>query len=478
MLVKSIAPVSPEKRPGALHDEPSPSRARAVKPKSVSSPVASSAAAAPSPPRPASVARTGTFLEEDLVDPRLIPKVELAEIRETAMQGHAAFAIGSNKHHRATYRGWPNEDKVLLKHTTWHEDGQVVVRALFAAVFDGHGGEGLASEYVANHLHANFIALLETQDVALPRTERVTRALELAFVKTDVDLYARVKSEAAKAKTASKSRCKCKFFLEDPCACVGPPIPANEGSTGTVLVITATDVFCANIGDSDAILFSRRSRAPPTDEASPPALSAASSSLSPPSLSRKRARVQTALEHSGITVTDTPMVDEASEDFQRIHKIARARKSHAKTYDAPANGILVNGQASRFNYVAVPGARSLNMTRAFGNLGHKVVRDGRIIEEESPIISRPHVSHTPRVPSMHSIVVGSDGLWDNVSIDKIVDVIGELEDDDDDDDDDDAATEGSQRAAKQLLKMAVASKRKPDDISVIVIPLLRHGAVP
>ena len=34
-------------------------------------------------------------------------------------------------------------------------------------------------------------------------------------------------------------------------------------------------------------------------------------------------------------------------------------------------GILKNERGDRFSYVAVAGARSLNMVRAFGNLGNK-----------------------------------------------------------------------------------------------------------
>ena len=238
---------------------------------------------------------------------------------------------------------------------------------------------------------------------------------------------------------------------------VSPQI-ANEGSTGTVVIVTGEDIFCANIGDSDAVLFSRH---PP--HRIPQA-------VSPSHETGEQNKLLSGLKHERLTVTDTPLVDEENEDFLRIRKIAQARQSHPKAYEAPRNGILVNDKASRFNYVAIPGARSLNMTRAFGNLGHKVMRDGSLVEDESPIVSRPHVVHILRTPEMHSIVVGSDGLWDNVDLDDIEAVAFRLGDP--------QTIAASKSAVKELLRLSVASKRKPDDIAIVFIPLPDVGIVP
>jgi serine/threonine protein phosphatase PrpC len=72
---------------------------------------------------------------------------------------------------------------------------------------------------------------------------------------------------------------------------------------------------------------------------------------------------------------------------------------------------------------------------------------------------------------MHCIVVGSDGLWDNLDLCEVVQVV--------DDQLAGAVTEQRvQDVAKDLLRLAVARKRKPDDICVAVIPLLPGGVVP
>jgi len=81
----------------------------------------------------------------------------------------------------------------------------------------------------------------------------------------------------------------------------------------------------------------------------------------------------------------------------------------------------------------------------------------------------------PRTDDMRYIVAGSDGLWDNLEMEEIrsaVDLVF-----------DDASLDGTQAdiartVAKTLLQKAVACKKKPDDIAVIVIPLPKGGVVP
>jgi serine/threonine protein phosphatase PrpC len=396
-------------------------------------------AAAASPPT--MVNRNTTFLETELAaagGSKL--KVTLSTLKDElhipALR--ASMVLGSSKHFRADYNNGPNEDCIVLKEVTWEEDKKKV-SALFLGVFDGHGGGGHASAFVSKNLDVKFSSLMASTDIAnLPtRRRRVEASLERAFCEVDMDLFHLIKKQVT---SASKRCTKCRFFLEVPCMCSGVEIPANEGSTGTVLIITQEEVFCANIGDSDAVLVSEEEKASPTN--------------------KKRQKTNKYIQ---LTTTDTPLVDPSNEDFVRIKQVARTRRTHPLHYKAPEDGILVNQEASRFNYVSVPGARSLNMTRAFGNLGHKQVLVGgeacRLMENESSIIPRPHLTWTKRRREGGAwvLVVGSDGLWDNVDMDEVASVVvggGEEE---------------AGAVAKKLLDLAVRRRKKPDDISVGVV---------
>jgi serine/threonine protein phosphatase PrpC len=63
------------------------------------------------------------------------------------------------------------------------------------------------------------------------------------------------------------------------------------------------------------------------------------------------------------------------------------------------------------------------MTRAFGNFGHKEWRGRTAIESLSPIIARPHVSTHERTGKERYLVIGSDGLWDNLDASEVTDIL-------------------------------------------------------
>lgn len=132
-----------------------------------------------------------------------------------------------------------------------------------------------------------------------------------------------------------------------------------------------------------------------------------------------------------MTVSDTPVPDYNSEDYLRLRRIAVNRTNTkpaklSKPSNSSSDGIR-RGSNVRGNYVNFEGAHSLNMTRAFGNYGHKVydVQSAKIVESESPVIPRPHINiFEPVVDTdFMYIVVASDGVWDNLSkksVDEIV----------------------------------------------------------
>ena len=262
---------------------------------------------------------------------------------------------------------------------------------------------------------------------------------------------------------------------------MNPPISANEGTTATIIVISSNDIICANIGDSDAFLLQDQpvlvesSTEPPggspVSNTSLTSVPSSDVSLESDETVVKRARISDEarspteqLELIQMSVTDTPVADDDNEDYARIRLIAKKRASLVGPNEPklPSDGILRSVRGPRFNYVSVPGARSLNMVRAFGNFGNKCFDKDGLIEEDSPIISRPHVRIIPRDPSFHAVVIGSDGLWDNLDRAVVVDIckkylVG--------------GSEQGRQCAKELFQRALKTRRKPDDISVVVAPL-------
>lgn len=431
--------------------------------------------------------RRRTFREEDELPKRSLSlnSIPFKSLEQTFSIGIACASIGSSKQFRGT-KYCENEDRVCLKWLDLNVDGNATQKILFAGVFDGHGGRGKASTFVCDILPKNFETLFNQLDT-LSFDVRISQALESSFQLTDSEFHNTVKSEAMKLNIGSKKTVNCcKYFKEDPCSCSDPPISANEGSTGTVVLVTKDSIFTANIGDSDALLFSEESSSSSLVEETD------SNSSSPSSLStgsyendidkhfspykRLRNSVITHLAVNQITVTDTPIVDEENEDYRRIRNIANKTVGVSASDRLPLDGILQSVRGHRFNYVALPGARSLNMVRAFGNLGNKNFINGKIIEIESPIISRPHIKIMPRNSSMKTLIIASDGLWDNVEKDEITSILlshfGEHWKA--------PGSEGpkiseiSKTCAIELMRKAVRAKKKPDDVTVIVIPLFEN----
>jgi len=210
-----------------------------------------------------------------------------------------------------------------------------------------------------------------------------------------------------------------------------------------------------------------------------------------------------------LTIADTPVPDPLNEDYIRVKQIAetRVRRKASKTRSSRSDGIR-RGPSSRHNYVALEGAHSLNMTRAFGNFGHKVFsQDQRrtIIEPQSPIIVRPHVNifEPAYKDDFLFVVVASDGLWDNLRKDEVSSIVrdyclqrlrnsphtdsdptsitsspnrdnspggNDVQDESKAIDSDTALlTSLSEGAAEDLLSHALKRNRKLDDITVVVV---------
>jgi serine/threonine protein phosphatase PrpC len=142
-------------------------------------------------------------------------------------------ATGSSKPpRRSTGERPPNEDR-----WTAHSMDD----AGLYGVFDGHGGDG-AAEFVANHLPELVRTKLQCQlasGSAVRRKDVVSSVLAEAFLAADSALYQRVRSQRVSPQAkhrGTSSRCsRCRMYREKPCICTGVALPANVGSTGSLV---------------------------------------------------------------------------------------------------------------------------------------------------------------------------------------------------------------------------------------------------
>jgi len=489
--------------------------------------------------------------------------------------------------------GGLNEDRFQISDLS---DTRYGNESLFVGVFDGHGGSGASS-----FLFERYLGRLKKLINKNSAEKDLAHILHDSFLDTDKALYEEVANLGKEFEHLREERCKCNFYRESPCRCLQAPRSAHEGSTATVIAVVKDRLYCANVGDSEAVLVTKSGFVKSSNDAgcrefdSPGARSAvtfpssvivgsasgSSSSHSslpastsqiplvssfpdennpttstpmedvdngntsaeekgealmkaavgvppqpPPSSSdgelltepmivdsgekedefsesnrfaasstdvseqgqdaqpatnedQKKVPVlipaqaggkveeqpsiteQTSttvkpqvgsqtghvhptlilrkvepgvpqtedLEAETLTIADTPVPDLLNEDYIRVKQIAetRVRRKASKTRSNRSDGIR-RGVSDRFNYVALEGAHSLNMTRAFGNFGHKVFSENGtrvVVERQSPIIVRPHVNIFEQACEEDFLffVVASDGLWDNLNRDEVVDVV-------------------------------------------------------
>mmetsp|Transcript_11404 Transcript_11404/g.13072 ORF Transcript_11404/g.13072 Transcript_11404/m.13072 type:complete len:447 (+) Transcript_11404:323-1663(+) len=432
----------------------------------------------------------------------------------------AAGCTGSSK--RRGKRG-RNEDAFEISRMKIGEDNA----ALFLGVFDGHGGTG-ASQFVSERMRFEF-------EKQLSQRKTVEAALEECFIAVDRDLYAEVNQLAEQCKPFKHDRCMCNFYREMPCRCMQTERTAHEGSTGTVVVFTGGKLYTANIGDSEALLTAKSASVKPKfkySESSPEdtffssddedtffspfqkAFHSFKSFTANSYEEEEKTNINDDLNYrhrtysTTITVLDTPTCSRQNEDYLRISTIAQNRISRKSKRRIVGDGIR-RGSSPRLNYVTLEGAHSLNMTRAFGNFGHKVFhidshssQDGKRIsnytmsEKLSPIIARPHINTFDLNSEQLFLVVGSDGLWDNLSKTEVNSMIrshcknglsqykAHLSVDADtsfffDDTEEEAKVPDmdpeillahlAEGAATELLTKALVANKKQDDITVLVV---------
>lgn len=340
-----------------------------------------------------------------------------------------------------------DEDRFDIERLPIIETESVLTRSsqfntFYTAVFDGHGGDSV-SEYAKQTLRKIFFKKYQEQS-----TTPIKKHLSESFKEVDEKLYTNLVKARETAILKKRFNCTCKFFLENPCACLNANAQAKAGSSGTVIVLKDNILNVANIGDSEACLFSfekechkniekgRKIVEVNTKESSYQALFAGNK-LSAADASRIQTRLQSEFVNElclskeepeltdnfiQLTTSHTPSTNSSCEDYKRISAIAGKRNIFRRTKQGPvAYDGIKRGLVERNNYVSFPGVHSLNMTRAFGNFGHKVYKQEstgpKLNINDSAVIPVPDVQTFDLAQYNNNcfLVAGSDGLWDNVS---------------------------------------------------------------
>ena len=181
-----------------------------------------------------------------------------------------------------------------------------------------------------------------------------------------------------------------------------------------------------------------------------------------------------------LTPCDTPTTNAECEDYQRIKRVAEARTRTRSSNGSERypDGVQRQRGLERLNYVALNGAHRLNMTRAFGNFGHKEWRGTAAVESASPVIARPHLAAHLRTGREQFLVIGSDGLWDNLSHGAVSAIlrkhawpvgVGPAGQEEPAARSCDWGRGVAQRAAQELIDAALRVNKKADDITCVVV---------
>jgi serine/threonine protein phosphatase PrpC len=154
----------------------------------------------------------------------LVPKVEVYDDLTLIDMKTCSFSVGVEE--QQGYRKSMEDKSVSIVDFPL----DVKERCSFFAVYDGHAGVTV-SNYLAEHLHETVRdeingALAEVPPSTLPRDDLIDAALQTAFARTDAELG---------VASLQYDRAIC-------------------GSCAVVALIVGDTVFCANVGDSRAVL--------------------------------------------------------------------------------------------------------------------------------------------------------------------------------------------------------------------------------
>lgn len=357
-----------------------------------------------------------------------------------------------------------SEDKYYINNS--HNLNNQKINMASFGVFDGHGGK-FASNYLAQLLHESIIQAY---------CDSVNNSPQLA-------------DEIASAKTEVMDKLLCEA-IRGSFKKVDKVIKAQSdaGSTSVSLFLTSlpdgsTRVLCPWVGDSKGVLYIRH---PQTNKLH----TVPTTQDHKPSLQREAERI---MGGTGVLWTGLPMelsIDNPLDD-QEFAPNAEGGAAEEPAADAPPAADASPAEANSNEQVVTPDMGTeaegdgiqLDNRRSFIDTRGKIGADGKKIQGPLAVFSRTGVSicmtrsigdrFGPRsclwLPDVSAItisktehgrfVIGSDGIWDVVTLDQAKDMAMQFKD--------------PQKAAESLAQRAsflrTQKKMRKDDITVICV---------
>jgi serine/threonine protein phosphatase PrpC len=333
--------------------------------------------------------------------------------------------------------------QMILRATGSNMPPHVLSDALWA-VFDGHGVAGrLCSHYIRNvfpKLLARFLydySLYRNPAEALRRTclnaeQLLTARGELLELEPETDAFAylwnNMKSMLHQAVGTTRENARPSTSMEsipdvdDEDDGLGGIDSRFSGTTGIIVLLHGRDLFCANVGDSRAVLGRRTNGMAATDGGQ-----------------------HTRGKH--VRYSPVPLSVDHKPDRPDERKRIQALGGHVESWHGNIGPARVWLPTTR-----VPG---LAMSRSFGDQ----------VVENIGVTADPEIYQLRLCPADAFIILGSDGIWEFLSNEEVVQFVGRRKD----------QGESPQAVAEQLVQEAVrrwmSEESVIDDTTCIVVYL-------
>eukprot|EP00924_Labyrinthula_sp_SR-Ha-C_P011965 snap_masked-scaffold_26-processed-gene-0.21-mRNA-1 protein AED:1.00 eAED:1.00 QI:0/-1/0/0/-1/1/1/0/439 len=345
------------------------------------------------------------------------------------------FAVGavtsSNKRNSLD-----NEDRYVVSELSLSSSSSYE-KAVLVSIFDGHGGSS-----VADHLKKQFPVRFETILMSKLGDYSLWKEIGNIFSEIDTEIYRKNKVARKKILEEQQVTCTCPYGEKEvlcPCFQKYTSIQSRCGSTATNILLLSEPEYltisCSNVGDSEAILVSSRNLLSSCAEEKTDVsidlflyeylglrvkevykklkfeiwnLFSSENRLVYPQIKGKSKPKNYIQE---LTRCHSPDLDICPEEYFRLLDLRNVLGKEEVGLKRTSNSNV---------YVVRKGSHSVNMTRAFGNLGQKKFKsDGKMEKNYSSILSEPNTFRLKiaeeQIKHLRFIVCGSDGLWNNLT---------------------------------------------------------------
>lgn len=309
------------------------------------------------------------------------------------------------------------EDAMMV--TVW--DQEDLGRIQLFAVFDGHGDDGLVSDFVANH-----IPVMLEDAISKNKDGNWSSWLKATCLKVDGQL---------KASTL------------------------QGGSTAVIALVTVDTIVVANVGDSRCILVQTKDESTAALESKVKELSVSEESP----LAQDKTADEPAPEGNASSFVVKPLSfdHKPSAEIEKERIYSAGLTVYEETFQE-------NGEEVVIEKVELSSGERLAVCRAFGDFEYKA--NETLKDDEQAVVSVPDIQIHERDTARDSyLILACDGVWDVMSNEEVGEFVAErvasgMEQDE--------QQEGIlPTVGDQLLEECLTTRKSGDNMSVIVVAL-------